>query len=432
MSRELYDSIVSKLATVVPMFAKSIVDSALEKHGFTPSGVNPAQMMMLIRDEIQPRIRKFTRPQAPVIAMGAGIVTTDSDGRVLWIDQMARILLGLPREAADDDLSIVEGIRRIGIGQADSERISPTVSEFFHEPSQRTINIAIAPRFDRDSKPAGCIAIIQDVTLRVALEDEVQRYEEALRTANRELEERNRELVEANRHKTEFLARMSHELRTPLHCIIGYTQLALDRRETMDEESLHESLTTTVTCAYDLLGIINEVLDLSSVDTGHMVISVDDVDPGQVVAECAAAARALVDGKDISIDIDIPDQVITMRTDRRRLKQVLLNLLGNAVKFTSAGRVSAGVRNTPEDVLFTVVDTGIGIAPEQFDRIFESFYQVDGSTTRLHGGIGLGLALVRHVVSILGGRVDVASEVDSGTTFTVALPRQYRGPVERM
>ncbi len=423
MSQELYSSIVSKIATAVPMFAKSIVDAAMEKHGLTASTVSPVQMMRLIRDEIQPRLRKFVTGGGAVMSLGAGMVTTSGQGRVLWIDHMARLLLGLPDDAVGDHEAVLEVLEQAGILVPGRPVLSPMVIEFYHPPSARTLNVALAPRYDRDGLPSGCSAIIQDVTLRVALEEEVLLYQEDLARTSQELAQRNAQLEEASRHKTEFLSRMSHELRTPLHCIIGYTQLAMQRREEMDAEDLQQNLGITITCAYDLLGIINEVLDLSRIESGGMVLSAADVDLVEVATESVDATRALVGDKPVVVEVLAPPVPVVVRTDRRRIKQVLLNLLVNAVKFTEQGSVTLSVEVPDTDrVVMRVTDTGIGIEPAQIEKIFESFYQVDGSTTRLHGGIGLGLALVRHVVTLMGGRIEVESEPGRGTTFSVILP----------
>lgn len=423
MKTDLYGSVVSKLASVVPLFAKSIVDAALERNGLTPSTVTPVQMMHIIRDEIQPRIRKFALQDDEVISLGVGHVETDALGAVVRMDPIARRLLGLPPHIPTDDPALVTCIKEIILPLEDESCRRPRVREFHHEPSQRVLNVAVVPRHDREGEPSGCFAIIQDVTLRVALEQEVLCYEEELRGANQELERKHRQLEIANRHKDDFLARMSHELRTPLHCIIGYTQLALKREGDLEEAETRQNLRTTMACAHDLLGLINDVFDLSKVESGTLGVRPELVDLRVLVNECIETTRPLICVKEIRLVADLPDDGIELRTDPLRLKQILLNLLGNAVKFTDGGEVRVEV-NPPENgrILLHVCDTGIGIEKVEQERIFERFYQVDGSTTRRHGGAGLGLALVRHLVRILGGDVHVRSEPGKGSRFTVQLP----------
>jgi len=423
MKADLYGSVVSKLATVVPMFAKGIVDAALEKHGLTPDTVTPVQMMALIRDEIQPRIRKFTLHDEEFLAMGLGQVVTDADGLVVRMDPMARLLLGLPARAGTSDPQVRTCILATGLSCKAEECVQPRVREFYHAPSKRMLNVSVVPRYDLESRPAGCFAVIQDVTLRAALEQEVQRYEERLRAANRELERKNLQLEEANRHKDEFLARMSHELRTPLHCIIGYTQIALENGGKIDEPTMKQNLRTTMTCAHDLLGLINDVFDLSRVEAGALGVRPEIVDPAGIAGECIEMTRPILGDKDIRLESEVAGDCPAFETDPLRLKQILLNLLGNAVKFTDAGTVRLEVEAAPGGtVAFRVRDTGIGIAPEEHELIFDRFYQVDGSSTRRHGGAGLGLALVSHLVRILGGSVSVESTPGEGSLFTVLLP----------
>ncbi|MBW2263161.1 MAG: HAMP domain-containing histidine kinase [Deltaproteobacteria bacterium] len=428
MKADLYGSIVSKLATVVPMFAKGIVDSALEKHGLTPDTMTPVQMMALIRDEIQPRIRKFTLQDEDVLAMGMGQVATDQDGFVVRMDPMARLLLGLPARAVSSDPEVRACILETGLRCEGEECVRPRVREFYHEPSKRMLNVGVVPRFDLEGKPAGCFAVIQDISLRAALEQEVQRYEEKLRAANRELERKTAQLEEANRHKDEFLARMSHELRTPLHCIIGYTQIALKDGGRIDDPAVRQNLRTTMTCAHDLLGLINDVFDLSRVEAGSLGVRPERVIPSEIAGECIAMTRPLLENEDIRLESDVAPDCPEIETDPLRLKQILLNLLGNAVKFTDSGEVRLEVEPAADSgVLFHVVDTGIGIPEGEQGLIFDRFYQVDGSATRRHGGAGLGLALVMHLVKILGGSVSVRSSPGKGSRFTVRLPRG-RGP----
>jgi signal transduction histidine kinase len=415
MKHDLYGSVVSKLASVAPMFAKSIVDAALEQHGLTPATVTPAQMMRLIRDEIQPKVRKFTLSDDEVMALGAGQIATDGGGFVVQMDPMSRHLLGLPPRITTDDPRVVARLKDIGMGPGAFICVRPYVREFHYAHSNRDLNVAMVPRYDAEGRPDGCLAILQDVTLRVALEQEVERYEEELRAKNTELEQ-------ANRHKDDFLARMSHELRTPLHCIIGYTEMALRDGGSLEEPEPRQNLKTTMACARDLLGLINDVFDLSTVETGALGVRRREVLVHELVAGCIETVRPLVGEKDIRLEAVVREPVV-LYTDPLRIKQILLNLLGNAIKFTEKGRVTVEVDPpTNGTVSIHVSDTGIGIALDDHERIFERFYQVDASTTRRYGGAGLGLALVRHLARILGGRVLVDSEPGQGSRFTLRLP----------
>jgi signal transduction histidine kinase len=335
---------------------------------------------------------------------------------------MARLLMGLPPKIATADPLTSSRLRMIGIGPGMPMCVRPWVRELFFEPSGRTLNVATVPMYDKDARPDGCLAILQDVTLRVALEQEVQRYEDDLRRAAVELERKNRELEEANRHKDEFIARMSHELRTPLHCIIGYTDLALRSGGSLDDAANRQNLRTTMACAHDLLDLINDVFDLASVERGVMGTSRWPVELHALVVESIETVRPLVGDRPVRLAADVGREEAWIETDPLRLKQVLLNLLGNAIKFTDEGQISVKVERSGDRVLVHVSDTGVGIPEAEHSRIFERFYQVDGGRTRRHGGAGLGLALVGHMVRILGGEVSVRSAPGMGSRFTVSLP----------
>jgi len=412
MKADLYWSVVSKLATIVPLFAKAIMDGALEKNGLTPSTVTPVQMMRIIRDEIQPRVRRFTRRDDALMMLGAGQVVTDTEGRLVRMDSLARMLLGITDGSATD-----ERLREIGLERGSPSYARPRVLEVALESSHRTLNVAAAPLVGDDGSPGGCLAILQDVTLRVALEREVERYEEELRLKSEQLEI-------ASHHRDEFLARMSHELRTPLHCIIGYTELTLRDEGSVSEPSVQQNLRTTMTCAQDLLGLINDMFDMTAISSGKLVMRPEDVDVADLVAECIEIVRPLMGGKAVQLRAILPPSPIVVRTDRLRLKQILLNLLGNGIKFTERGEVVAEVAPQGGDrAVVRVSDTGIGIAEDQMDHIFEPFYQVDGSERRKHGGAGLGLALVWHLAAGIGGTVSATSRPGEGSTFSVEIPR---------
>ncbi len=436
MTTVLYDSIVSRVATVVPMFAKAIVDSALEGAGLTASDVTPVQMLRLLRDEIEPRIRKFSRVDGGLVSIGAAVVSTDEQGRVVRLDPMARVLLDLPRCVQPEDQLVSSRLAEIGLDPG-APSAAALVRETRLGQSGRVVNVAWAPRLDRRGNPAGRTAVVQDVTLRVAMEEAVLRYEADLKRAREEIETRNRDLVaqhaaldetnrklaEAGRHKSEFLSRMSHEMRTPLHCMIGYTQLAQKEIDAGHIDAASQYLRTAMESAQDLLCIINDVLDFSKADGGSVGLRIEEVDLAAVVMECVEVARPLVSGRDLALEARAPGHGVVIGTDRLRLKQILINLIGNAVKFTVRGRIAVELDEpSGGEVRIRVVDSGIGIPASEMERIFEEFYQVDESTTRTYQGTGLGLALVRHFTQILGGRVEVESTMGQGSTFTVVLP----------
>jgi PAS domain S-box-containing protein len=235
---------------------------------------------------------------------------------------------------------------------------------------------------------------------------------------------------QATRAKSRFLANMSHELRTPLNAVIGITEMLKEEAEEDQRHELREPLERVVAAGRHLLGLINNILDLSKIEAGRLDLHVESFQVRDVVEDAATTARALAAQNANRLLVHCEDNVSTMRSDVTRVRQILLNLLGNACKFTERGEVSitaTRVHAGDSDWLeFAIADTGIGIATDQLEELFEEFTQVDGSSTRRHPGTGLGLPISRRLCELLGGRIDVTSQVGKGTTFTVRLPAEAR------
>ncbi|BCM82207.1 response regulator [Methylobacterium indicum] len=241
---------------------------------------------------------------------------------------------------------------------------------------------------------------------------------------------------EANRAKSQFLANMSHELRTPLSAVIGYSEMLQEEMEDLGEESLLADMRKIEANARHLLGLINDVLDLSKIEAERMEVYAEDLDVAETLRDVATTVDALVVKKDNTLDLQLGDGLGHAHTDATKLRQCLINLLSNAAKFTEGGRIVLSAvreRRPGGDVLrFAVTDTGIGMTEEQQARLFQRFTQADASTTRRFGGTGLGLAITRAFARMLGGEIAVASRPGEGTTFTLELPALYeaRDPAE--
>ena len=238
----------------------------------------------------------------------------------------------------------------------------------------------------------------------------------------REIEEKGRELEIANKHKSQFLANMSHELRTPLNAILGYTELIIDNIYGDVPEKIREVLERLEKNGRHLLGLINDVLDLSKIEAGPLIFSLNDYSKGEVVQTAITAVEALAVEKKLELKTRIPQDLSIARGDEQRIAQVLLNLLGNAIKFTDEGEVRVEVIESDETFSVSVTDTGPGISEADQKIIFDEFQQTDGSSTREKGGSGLGLSIVKKIVEMHGGRIGVKSDVGKGSTFRFTLP----------
>ena len=239
-------------------------------------------------------------------------------------------------------------------------------------------------------------------------------------------EEARDEAMEASRTKSSFLANMSHELRTPLNAIIGLTELLCENAPRFGTEKALEPLRRVLRAGRHLLGLINDILDLSKIEAGKMDLTLETVTIQPVLEEVLGTARPLAEQNKNELVLDSPEGIGSVYADNMRLRQVLLNLLSNACKFTKNGTVRLGVTRVEEAgqhwVDFAVSDTGIGMTEEQVGRLFQEFAQADASTTRQFGGTGLGLAISRRLCRLMGGDVTVTSEPGKGSTFTMRLP----------
>ncbi len=236
----------------------------------------------------------------------------------------------------------------------------------------------------------------------------------------------NEAAKQASQAKSSFLANMSHELRTPLNAILGYSEMLAEDATAAGHADIVPDLQKIQTAGKHLLGLINDVLDLSKIEAGKMRLYLETFEVKTVVDEAAGTARPLVEKNGNRFEVRCPDGLGLIREDITKVRQVLLNLLSNAAKFTRDGLVTVDVRRevgvAGNWVFFRVADTGIGMTPEQTARLFEAFGQADAGTTKKYGGTGLGLAITRKLCHLMGGEIAVESEPGRGTTFTVRLP----------
>jgi len=350
------------------------------------------------------------------------VVITERDGRIVYVNpafcrvtgwraeeaigQNPRLLRsGLQTDGFYQDLWETIAAGDVWRGQLVNRRRDGT----FYD-----AELTIAPVFDETGAITNYCAIQRDVTARVA--------------AERHLRDLNAKLAETDRLKDEFLAAFSHELRTPLNIIIGYSELLQELvAQQLDPESRH-FLERIHGSALDLTALINETLDLARLRIGALQMITTRVDVAQLVRDVVDGLQHMAQRQSLALSADIGPGDLHLDTDPVRLRQIVTNLVHNALKFTVEGTVKVCVAGNAAQIEIDVRDTGIGIAADQIPYIFDDFRQIDGSASRQHGGCGLGLALVRRLLELLGGDITVDSTPGRGSSFAVTLPRHSAAP----
>lgn len=352
------------------------------------------------------------------------MVFIDDTGKNSWINRPASVLLGIPdgnvppavlaqamqklRANADNKREILS--RGIEVLNSNDKRIS-NWRWFFSSPTLFVLNVCCTPTVS--GHISGMLWTFEDITQEYV-------YEADLKRLNVQLEEKTRIAEEQNRAKSEFLANMSHEIRTPMNGVIGMTSLL---RNTNLDETQFDFLESIRISADSLLEIINEILDFSKIESGKLELEEHPFVLHKIIEETYDLLSFKAQEKDLEllylIDPDVPSEVIG---DMTRLRQIVVNLVGNAIKFTDQGEIltSISMRSKKDNVYeleFAIRDTGIGIPKDKMHKLFESFSQVDSSTTRKYGGTGLGLVISHRLIDKMNGRIWVESEPDIGTTF---------------
>ncbi|MFN3430986.1 MAG: PAS domain-containing sensor histidine kinase [Candidatus Sericytochromatia bacterium] len=374
---------------------------------------------------------------------GEGILGVDPDGRITFANPAAARMLGVPVAGllGHPLRALVEHVRQ-GVGtescpyhaaQRDGDTRREIGARFRRPdgtafPAEMSIN-----RLREGDEDRGVVVVFSDITARLAAEQaaRLEADRQAALAHAQELEARNvaldrlsREAQAANKLKSEFLATMSHELRTPLNSIIGYTEVVLTGMHQPLEPTTSRHLNVVLRNGRHLLALINDVLDLSKVEAGRETIHVTALDPLAVVEAAVATAEPQAARKGLALTVDVDPAIGLVEADEAKVRQILLNLVSNAVKFTKQGGVRVRAEARPDGWMVAVTDTGIGIDPAHQELIFDAFRQVDASTTREAGGTGLGLAIARRLARLMGGDVTVESALGQGATFTLTLPHQ--------
>jgi signal transduction histidine kinase len=282
------------------------------------------------------------------------------------------------------------------------------------------------------SEKRGLLRIVADQMAATAekalLIDELRRSNAALVEANEELERQYAAVLQARRLKDEFLANVSHELRTPLTAVLGYISIMQEGISGPLTDGRRTDLTHVKRASERLLDLIESLIELTTLKRGELDVFVEEIDPRKLLREAVASVAAPAPA--VTIRVDEPTTVLpTIWSDRKKILRILVSLLGNAVKFTDRGEIVVGVSLANDRLVYRVQDSGIGIAPEIQQFVFDEFRQGDGSPTRRYGGSGLGLALARRLAQLLGGTIEMRSTLGAGSTFTIELPLEYEAPV---
>jgi signal transduction histidine kinase len=295
-----------------------------------------------------------------------------------------------------------------------------------------TFYFADAESFSPEKR--GLLRIVADQMAATAekalLIDELRRSNAALVEANEELERQYTAVLQARRLKDEFLSNISHELRTPLTAVLGYISILQEGISGPLTDGQRHDLTHVKRASERLLDLIESLIELTTLKRGELDVSVEEVDPRQPLREAVASMAAPAAGVTVRIE-ELGTVLPTIRSDRKKIFRILVSLLGNAVKFTERGEIVVGVSLANDRVVYRVQDSGIGIAADAQQYVFDEFRQGDGSSTRRYGGSGLGLALAQRLAQLLGGTIEMRSTLGAGSTFTVELPLEYEAPVAR-
>lgn len=358
------------------------------------------------------------------------VMLMDRDGRITWVNDSFTRLSGYsfeealgarPGELLNGRHTDPETIRKLQEGIRNARPIRIEVRNRRKDGSDIWIETSQVPMFNSEGELETVIAVERDIT--------------AAKEHARQLEEARAAAEEGDRVKSDFLATMSHEIRTPMNGVVGMAQLLRDSGLTVEQEAYADAILSS---ADTLLALINDVLDYSKMETGSVTLDTEDFDPRDCFRSTVRLLQPQAEAKGLELQLDIGSEVPErLHGDDRRIRQILMNLLGNAIKFTAQGRVQITLDAVPAGaggaspaaaggagtvgLVFSVADTGIGIAPSHLDRVFERFSQADAAISRRFGGTGLGLTISRRLAEAMGGTITAESEIGQGSCFTVHL-----------
>ncbi|HWQ00425.1 MAG TPA: ATP-binding protein [Vicinamibacterales bacterium] len=442
-----------------------IVSPAADEHGgrYLVSVLRDVTDLARVREQLDRQYRELRAAQAEVReerqrlrliidSVADPIVVTDQAGDILLLNAPAERLFAAP---ADVDEAVQRRVHTNGahftafvsrvLTAGGEERLRGTLSLVDPITGEPKPMEGVAGAILSEQKElTWIVTILHDLTealererlyeqikrASVDLERKVQEATAELVVQNELLRRQALELEQASALKSQFLANISHEFRTPLNAILGYTHMLLRGVSGEISEAQRRSLARIDSNSRHLLALINDILDISRIEAGRMPLRLSSFRLPPLVQEVVAELEPILARSKLRLVTRIPARLPALRSDRQKVKQILLNLLSNAFKFTPEGSVTVSASYRPSDrtIAIAVKDTGIGIAPEHQAKVFEDFRQLESSSSRTHGGTGLGLAICRRLATMLDGRIELKSELGKGSTFTLRLPLRPRKP----
>ncbi len=358
-----------------------------------------------------------------------GIYVLDEKGDFVWVNNKIEVITGYKRRellkrhfrhliAPEERRSFSETLEQLR-----TKRVVNHIETKIRAKSGTNIPVELnITVILRDGKIMGYQGIARDISQRLATERELLRQSRELKKLNQELLAKNEKLEEINRLKSQFVSNVSHELRTPLNGVLGYAELLRDGIYGPVNEEQRKALQNILTSGNHLLDLINEILDFSKLQNGNMKLYREACYVHNIIEAVRATVEPMVRNMPLELTFHIDPNLPPIYVDSRKLYQVFMNIVGNAVKFTHEGEIEVRAQLREKEVLFSVRDTGIGISRDNIPLIFEEFRQLDGSITRKYGGAGIGLSLAKKLVELHEGRIWVESELGHGSTFYFTIP----------
>jgi len=403
-----------------------LADQVAIAAGYIQTRVDIGQQTRALTHLVRRQEQGAGQLRAILESIADGVIVSDANDQVILTNDAALAILGVERDNVIGSpfgqiIGCMAPVGNVGLMGTLTET-SPYGNAATFKIAGRVVQMSMGPVEANGGVQLGVVAVLREITALAQAEAEREQLLVDLQEHSRQLEEAAEQLKEMDRLKSQFIASMSHELHTPLNAIIGFSGVLLKGIDGPITDAQRQDLETILKSGKHLLALIRDVLDVSQIWAGKMELVLSDVDLSEVIDDAIASATSLVEDKPIKMIKALDPALPLVRADETRTRQVLLNLLTNAIKYTEQGQVTVSAFRDDDHMVVSVADTGIGISPEHIETIFEEFGRVDDSSTRKVDGLGLGLSISRRLVELHGGQIWVESEPEVGSTFYFSLP----------